>query len=69
MAGVLLGAGTGRGSSRSKAVHKVPLARILLAMLQEKKVPLPTGINPTIRKIASMAGKRWWASPFVFHFP
>lgn len=61
--GVLLGARTSQGSYRTQAVHRVPLARILLAILREEKVargqlPLTTGINPTIRKIASMAGKK-----------
>ena len=34
----------------------------------EKQLPLNIGINPTIRKIASTAKKRWWESPFIFHF-
>lgn len=36
--GMLLGARTDQESSRTEAAHKVPLARILLAVLQEKKV-------------------------------
>lgn len=38
LTGMFLGARTGQESSRTEAVHKVPLARILLAVLQEEKV-------------------------------
>lgn len=34
----------------------------------KEQLALPIGINPTIRKIASIAKKRWWKSPFIFHF-
>lgn len=73
MTGVLLGARTSQGSYRTQAVHRVPLARILLAILREEKVargqlPLTTGINPTIRKIASMAGGKKNASVQVHLF-
>lgn len=34
--GALVGAWTGQGNSRARAVHKVALARILLAMVQGK---------------------------------
>lgn len=34
----------------------------------KEQLPLTIGINPTIRKIASIAKNRWWKSPFIFHF-
>lgn len=61
--GMLLRARTGQESSRTEAAHKVPLARILFGRSSGEKgrqgqLPLTTGINPTIRKIAPMAGKK-----------
>jgi hypothetical protein len=72
VAGGLLGTGTGRGAPGPRRYTRYPWQGSCWHGSGEKgikgQLPLPTGINPTIRKIASMAEKHW-ASPFVFHFP
>lgn len=61
------GSPVGAGSARSPRAEG-PTGSAPGEQGNKEQLPLTVGINPTIRKIASIAKKRWWKSPFIFHF-
>lgn len=65
--GGLCGEPVGPGRARSP-LAKGPIGCAPGEQGNKEQLPLTVGINPTIRKIASIAKKRWWKSPFIFHF-
>lgn len=63
----MLGEPVGPGGARSP-LDEGPTGRAPGERGNKGQLPLTIGINPTIRKIASIAKKDRWERPFIFHF-